>query len=1284
MDIGDVDGDTIERAGLKDKEFERFVKRLLKAERELRHRADAELRGPVADYHGDDKRDLEFVVHGPPKRPRTEFTAALTWDDPGKTWYSCKGGSTWRSAILKELGQSAYNESRKSGNTPGARAKRPPSKLLDHVQAGGRYVFVISAAAIDDRELLDEVAKQLEFWLEIEGRPVPVGLKQQLEFIDANRLADFISTHRPELSEDQRRVLGLSEPSGLKSWAQWTDELGAGRDLPDFAADDERHALFGAIADLSNDVLRVFGPPGVGKTRVVHEGIRRCGEEACEQTRYSDDFDVSLKAVQDDWLRRGSKPWLVLDELRSVDVEQVTAKFRANASKDARLFLVGTSDEQTYPIPGREFLLSSLGEEQTRRLIRDEAGSLPDAQIDAILHLSEGYPWYAVLLARAVAIDDQILEHGNDETIRWSYGTQRVLAGHPREHGPNWEREAELRAKTLLVAMLTRDVELDWDELWDRHGDGLRLAIAEPTDWHEVVRREPVCRQRQLLRQSGLQATRRYVSPNNLARLVLHHFLTDPDLGPKIRRHTPEFRATLVAVAKAVRVKPAIIERLARGEWEELERRARHEGLDAVEAYLCHDKPCYEAARDAPELAARTMASVITHLPVQDLESARNLRAVARFVFQHVIHRKISAEAFLDVESALLTLARIEGSTFVNNTRGIWKSLFLPGLHATHQSWEFRRGRLDMRLSDSDIFVRGLAIDALEWAVDSRERGLGHSPDDQADGDWPLPTVDELRERKAQLWERLQRACEDNESELAARARSAVARQLRGGLGHGLLADGLAHLTSQVRGWDPARRNELLETIADIRRYDLDDYAELPELLGGLDELERAAAPTDLRERTRAQFGAWHPGPWQIDDPERHAHERASDLELAHALLGDPPSLEWAIEWSASPEARRGRALWAALGHADSGSGVHLRLVRAINNHGFPAIALGEYLLGWAETATVEAVESWLFGAPFTKYPGVASAALWFLVFQTPTHARLDRIQALVEHGTMTPQALALLGYRGWAEVLEPVSISSFLAALPDVDVLDEVKLRLSLALLERDLEVEQRSTALDVLGHLFRRCLELRVPIGAQHLVTKAGRLLVEAGQLEVVSVSILQALDVGADGGGSNIHVGHELLAELLREGHGEALWSTLADALVERASSSLPWQLANDRLLAHVPESTVLDWVGHDHQRASIVASMTNPHGESLDPIARELLIRFGVEGDVASRLRSRALSTPGVVVGGLVKFERRQRDNAKAWQRDASLPVRIWAQRIEAILSERVDEHDARVQLRAKYG
>lgn len=1292
MDIVDVDGETIERAGFKDKDFERFVKRLLLAEHGLRHRPDAEVQGPVANYLGDDKRDLVFVVHGPPTRARTEFTAALTWDDPGSTWYSCKGGGGWRDAILKELGRQAYNEFDKKRKRPGPKVqKRPPAKLLDHIERGGRYVFVIAAAAIDDRDLLDQVAQQLSFWLEHDGRVVPPELREQLEFIDANRLAHFVGTHKPELTEEQRLALGLDEPTGLKSWAQWTDEIGAGRDLPDFEADAAREALFQAIADPSIRVLRVFGPPGVGKTRVVHEAIRRCSDDAQERTRYSDDIDVNLQVVQLSWLRRGSRPWLVLDELRSVDVDEVIAKFQANASEGARLILVGTSDGGTREVPW-EYPVSELEETQARRLIRSEASTLPEAQIEAIWHLSEGYPWYAVLLARAVATDEQILEHGDDDATRWHRGTKRVLAGNPRDYGDDvskWEREAELRAKTLLVAMLTRDVELEWEELCERHGDGLRLAIGEPSSWDEVVRREQVCRQRQLLRQSGVRATRRYVSPNNLARLILHHFLTDPDLGPKIRRHAPRFRGTLVAIAKAVRVNPALVDGLARGEWEELERRACHEELETVEAYLRDDEPTYQAARDAPELAARTMARIVTSMGIEALGAGENLRVVARFVFAHVIHRKISIEAFRAVERALLRLARLDDSAFTNGARGIWMSLFQPGLHSTHQSWELRLELLDERLADNDVLVRGLAIDALEGAIEPWERGLGHNEHDKADGDWPLPTMDELRERKAELWERLLGACEDGE--LAVRAQSIVADQIRGGIGRGLLEDGLARLTSQVRAWNPAQRRQLLEKIADIHRYDLASYADQPELFDALGELEQAAAPIDLPDRVRAQFGTWRPGPWPINDPERATHEAAADLELARALLDDPESLDWTIEWSTGPEPRRARALWTALGQTDCGRGLHERLAGAVGlvsrpgdraGNGFPAVDLAAYLWGWAGVGGVEIVEQWI-GGKVTGNPSLASSALWFLVTQTPTGERLDHIRKLVEIGAIVPEALDQLVFRDWAQQLEIQPILDFATFIADFGALTEVALRLTLASLERELDAGQREAALEFLGRLFGRCLEGRAAIGVQHALTEAGLRLVEAGRLQLVSELIIEALAVKADGH-SNIRLGHQLLAELLRKGHGEVLWSLLAETLVGRDSSLLSRQLANERLLAGVPASAAMSWIGEDRRRAKVVAGLTNPHDEQLDPIARELLLRFGAEGEIGSRLRSRALSTPGMVAGGLVAFERRQREHARAWQLDDSPAVKAWAQEIEMILTRRIDEHEARAELRLKYG
>lgn len=327
MDLADVTGETIEAARLEDKQFEQFVRQLLRAERGLRHRPDAEVKGPVAKYRPDHQRDLVFEVHAPPTVPRVEFSAALTWDEPGRTWYSCKGGARWREAILTELGRRAFRAYLESNQPPGDAVKnRPPAKLLDHLAAGGRYVLVVSSPEIDDDGLLEQVAQLLGFWLE-QGQPSRGPrraelLRDQLGFIDANRIADFISSHKPTtLSEEFRALLKVRDSAGLKSWAQWTDELAGGRDLPEFEVDEERAGLFADFAGGAERIIRVFGPPGAGKTRAVHEAILRGGDEARARTRYCADIEVNLRLVEDPWLRTAGPVCLVLDELRSIDVD---------------------------------------------------------------------------------------------------------------------------------------------------------------------------------------------------------------------------------------------------------------------------------------------------------------------------------------------------------------------------------------------------------------------------------------------------------------------------------------------------------------------------------------------------------------------------------------------------------------------------------------------------------------------------------------------------------------------------------------------------------------------------------------------------------------------------------------------------------------------------------------------------------------------------------------------------------------------------------------------------
>jgi hypothetical protein len=1283
MHIGDINSETIERAQFEGKEFEDFVRLLLRHERELRHRRSAKVYGGAARYRGDQKRDLRFIVEHTPLIPREDFDAPLTWDEIGEVWYSCKGGRNWRQTFLNELGRSAA----KSQKPPSSKIQlRPPEVLLDHLSKGRRFAFVIAEGTVDDAGFLDEIEGVLGWWLDQTRGGRPSNLRAQFEFIDANALADFISTHKPSnLSENIRKALGIDVPSGFVLWQQWTDELG-GRDLPTFEVDPKRAAIFDAISDRSKRVIRVFGPPGAGKTRVVYEGIRRLGTDEQARVRCGTSLDASYDIRN--WLRKAGRVYVVLDELRTVDVDAIVPLFEANASAGARLFLIGTSDDGTRPEPGRAFDLDKLDDDAIDRMIGHEYGrqsvSATSEQLAVIRKLSENYPWYAVLLARALAKEPESVERGDDEGARWNFGARRVLAGRPDEYGSSdaWDREAVLRAKCLLVAMMTRDLEHEWDEIWALHGAGLAEAIDEPREWDKVKEREKVCRDRQILRESGIRAKRRYVSPNNLARLILHRFFTDPDLGPGLRRHTPEFRGSLLAIAISVRAKPAVIDKLARGEWDELRRRAENEGIDSVGDYLRDRNASYLAALEVPEVAARATSLTLLGFDVSELATASGVRSVLRGILTHVIHRALSTDAFLQVEAALVHLAQIEDESWANNAAGVWKSLFLPGLHCTHQPWIVRLERLDQRLSDEDLKRRGLAIDALCIAVDPREMGLGYVEADKRDGEWPNPTVAEFREMKNQLWTRLLDACSDSEKTLADRARHGVSVRIRSGLGRGLYAPEIDRLGQLVSNWTLEQRQALADAIAEIRRWDMDDFIEskFAGLTNALGELEAALAPTDLRSRLVAQFGTWSPGPWQLTHRDQQVHEQAADRQLARELLEHPEAHDWALGWLLSSLlTHRGFHAFRALGFVDESYALRARIVDIVYG-GAPPQVLAEYLHGRADAEGPDAVESWIAGHIDERK--LASAFGNFLIAQEPSEQRLERLRELLRNGA-SGGSLTVLVHRGWFQRLEVEQLVAFVRGILPREELSKPILLMIVTLLDREISATQRELLLDWLQQVLAVCsTQERVGIALQSWFTQGVLALADAGRFESVATIIVQALDTAGEQ--TNVGVGHGILRTLLDGGHGEQLWPQLAEAMLKERSAILPWQLARDNLIGYVDADSVLAWVGFERRRGQIVAALANPHAATLNEVTRQLLIRFGPDGDVARVLSSRAWSTPGAVAGGIPAFERRQLENARRWSEDSHPKVRAWAQRLEEEFQQSVEEHEARAEFQRKYG
>lgn len=202
---------------------------------------------------------------------------------------------------------------------------------------------------------------------------------------------------------------------------------------------------------------------------------------------------------------------------------------------------------------------------------------------------------------------------------------------------------------------------------------------------------------------------------------------------------------------------------------------------------------------------------------------------------------------------------------------------------------------------------------------------------------------------------------------------------------------------------------------------------------------------------------------------------------------------------------------------------------------------------------------------------------------------------------------------------------------------------------------------------------------IAQQHWFERGVLRLADAGRYDEVAVLVLQVLDPSGDQ--TNVGAAHRIVTTLLRRGHTEQLWPRLAAAMLEGSSPLLAWQLANDQILDHIDSNVVLAWVNDDPRRARTVAALTNPHAATLDEVTRQLLIRFGSEGEVARKLASRARSTPGMVLSG---FERRQRDHARAWAEDSEPAIRTWALLLAESFGQDVEENEARTAFRRKYG
>src|SRR5690606_5153184 len=98
---------------------------------------------------------------------------------------------------------------------------------------------------------------------------------------DATHLAKVFNERPFLLTEAVSRELALDEPEFLLDWECWTELYTLDRPRMAWKPDAWRKRLTDQIQEFlaseSHPVFRLWGPPGVGKTRLVHHVLEQAG-----------------------------------------------------------------------------------------------------------------------------------------------------------------------------------------------------------------------------------------------------------------------------------------------------------------------------------------------------------------------------------------------------------------------------------------------------------------------------------------------------------------------------------------------------------------------------------------------------------------------------------------------------------------------------------------------------------------------------------------------------------------------------------------------------------------------------------------------------------------------------------------------------------------------------------------------------------------------------------------------------------------------------------------------